>query len=130
MQEDTMKYSIIVDRGADQWGHKNYRPLFTEHFKGPQPKYQKRERPKLIKRLLRTVKRTKAEIASVTSVYDTEGQWVKIISLRSGGHARTEGVKMSNMRTDKPSPISESVVYQPDHTTERKEGGAGHGRFS
>ena len=125
-----MKYSIIVDRGADQWGQKNYRPLFTEHFKGPQPKYQKRERPKLIKRLLRTVKRTKAEIASVTSVYDSEGQWVKIISLRTGGHARTEGVKMSNMRTDKHSPVSESAIYQPEPTTERDGGGAGHGCLS
>ena len=82
IQEDTMKYSIIVDRGTDQWGYKNYCPLFTEHFKGPHPKYQKRERPKLMKRMLRTVKRTKGVIARVTSVYDAEGQWVKVIYLR------------------------------------------------
>ncbi|MEI8172712.1 MAG: hypothetical protein WCH07_04410 [Deltaproteobacteria bacterium] len=27
-------------------------------------------------------------------------------------------------------PVSESVIYQPERTTERKGGGAGHGRFS
>ena len=73
-----MKYSIIVDRGTDKWGH-DYRPLFTEHFKGTHPLYVKRERPKLMKRLLRTVKRTKGQITSVKSVYDVDGKWVKII---------------------------------------------------
>ena len=74
-----MKYSIIVDRGADTYGHKDYRPLFTEHFKGSHFLYWKRERPKLMKRLLRTVKRTKGQITSVRSVYDADEKWVKII---------------------------------------------------
>ena len=71
-----MKYSIIVDRG---YGHKDYRPLFTEHFMGPHYLYVKRERPKIMKRLLRTVKTTKARITSVKSVYDAAGRWIKII---------------------------------------------------
>ena len=74
-----MKYSIIVDRGTDTYGHKDYRPLFTEHFKGPHHLYVKRERPKIMKRLLRTVKRTKGKITSVKSVYDAAGRWIKII---------------------------------------------------
>jgi len=73
-----MKYSIIIDRGTGQWGH-DYRPLFSEHFKGRHPLYVKRERPKLMKRLLRAVRRTKGQITSVRSVYDASGRWVKII---------------------------------------------------
>ena len=77
-----MKYSIIVDRGADKYGHKNYRPLFTANFKGRHFLYQKRERPKLMKRLLRAVKRTKGKITSVRSVYDASGRWVKVIHVQ------------------------------------------------
>jgi len=73
-----MKYSIIIDRGADQ-GDQGYRPLFTEHFKGAHFRYQKRERPEMMKKLLRTVKRTKGQIISVKSVFDANGRWVKII---------------------------------------------------
>ena len=73
-----MKYSIIIDKGADQGAH-DYRPLFTEHFKGPHFRYQKRERPKMMKKLLRTVKHTNGEIISVKSVFDAHGRWVKII---------------------------------------------------
>ena len=76
-----MKYSIINDRGANKYGH-DYRPLFTEHFKGSYFLYQKRERPKIMKRLLRTVKQTKGQITSVRSVYDANGKWVKIIYVR------------------------------------------------
>lgn len=77
-----MRYSIIVDRESDRWGHKDYRPLFTEHFKGQHPLYVKRERPKLMKRLLRTVRRTKGQITSVRSVYDANARWVKIIHVQ------------------------------------------------
>lgn len=77
-----MRYSIIVDRGKDKYGHKDYRPLFTEHFKGKHFLYMKRERPKLMKRLLRTVKRTKGQITSVRSVYDADRRWMKIIHVQ------------------------------------------------
>lgn len=74
-----MRYSIIVDRGEDKYGHKDYRPLFTEHFKGKHFLYMKRERPKLMKRIIKMAKRTKGKITSVRSVYDANGRWVKII---------------------------------------------------
>jgi hypothetical protein len=77
-----MKYSIIVDRGTDTYGHKDYRPLFTEHFTGPHYLYVKRERPKIMKRLLRTVKSTKGRITSIRSVFSSDGKWVKIIHVQ------------------------------------------------
>jgi len=76
-----MKYSIIVDRGTDLYGHQDYRPLFTEHFPGRYFLYIKRQRPKLMKKLLRTVRQTKGQVTSVRSVYDAEGKWVKIIQV-------------------------------------------------
>jgi hypothetical protein len=81
-RERNMKYSIIVDRGADKYGYKNYRPLFTANFKGRHPLYLKRERPKIMKRLLKTVKRTKGQITSVRSVFDANGRWMKIIQVQ------------------------------------------------
>jgi len=77
-----MKYSIIVDRGADKYDHKDYRPLFTEHFKGRHFLYVKRERPKIMRRLLKIVKSTQGKITSVRSVYDANGRWMKIIHVQ------------------------------------------------
>lgn len=86
--------------------NKNYLPLFSEHTivkkymrkynhidgyvawglwmteENDSPKYMKRENPKRIKRLLRTIKKTKSKILSIRSIFDNEGKFVKVFTIQ------------------------------------------------
>jgi hypothetical protein len=70
-----MQYRLVVDQKF---------PLFSEHTPGVgfnrTPLSEKRFRPKMMKKLVRTVKRTKARIISVKSEFAGKA-WVKIITI-------------------------------------------------
>lgn len=61
----------------------NWRDLVTGHCF----LYHRQEAPKRIKKVLRIARQTKSRIVSIKSVYNKDGEWVKVFNIQGGNHA-------------------------------------------